>query len=201
MPTLNPSKPKKGLFQKSAVQAAVIGAVLSAVLGTASVIFLRATTSSPEQITQPPAAAASPPVQVPKSPPLIPPGHTASSIVPAASGGTKASKPTEQRTQTPKVNAAPLVEFDRPLQISELNPLTFRSLSATVSLEFRETLGTQYAELTISTPDQNPKRCAARNAGARCEFQTGETAAALDVVSVNQSHRTVEIILRNNSLH
>ncbi len=120
-------------------------------------------------------------------------------MVPALTGP-KASE-TTQPARRPKAIPAPLVEFDRPLQLSELKPLTFRSLRATVSVEFRETLGTQYAELTISTPDQAPKRCAVRNAGARCEFQTGETPAALDVLSVDRANRTASVILRSNSSH
>lgn len=199
MPTLNPSKPKKRLFQKGAVQGAVVGAVLTAAFGTAQLIYLRGA-SAPEHNSPPPTSAVSLPVKGLELSPSGPLDQAGVSTVSAATG-IKASEPTVQSTQIPKVIAAPLLEFDRLLPISELKPLTFRSLGATVSLEFRETLGTQYAELTISTPDRPPKRCAARNAGARCEFQAGKTAAALDVLSMDRTHRTAKIILRSNSPH
>jgi hypothetical protein len=198
MPSLNAPKPKKRLFQKSAVQGAVVGAVLTAAFGVAQLIYLR-NSPTPERHTLP-ARAASLPVTKLEVPPSSPSVQERGLMVPAVAGP-KASESTEQPERTRKAIPVPLVEFDRPFQLSELKPLTFRSLSATVSVEFRETLGTQYAELTISTPDQAPKRCAVRNAGARCEFQTGETAAALDVLSVDRANRTASIILRNNSPH
>ncbi len=198
MPSLNPSKPKKRLFQKGAVQGAVVGAVLTAAFGIAQLIYLR---SAPVlEHNNLPTNAGSPTVTRLEVPPSSPSVQEGVLMAPAVTVP-KASESTEQPTRRPKATPSPMVEFDRPLQISELKPLTFRTLRATVAVKFRETLGTQYAELTISTPDQAPKRCAARNAGARCEFQTGETAAALDVLSVDQTHRTAKIILRNNSIH
>lgn len=197
MPTLNPSKPKKRLYKKGAVQGAVVGAVLTAAFGIAQNVYMRNAPAS--ERTAPTATTASPPVTrlevLPT--PLVQEGVD---VTPALTGP-KTSELTEQPARIPKRIPAPLAEFDRPFQVSELKPVTFRSLRVTVAVEFRETLGTQYAELTISTPDHAPKRCAVRNVGAQCEFQTAETTAALDVLSVDRANRTASVVLRNNSPH
>ncbi len=201
MPTFNPPKPKKRWFQKGAVQGAVIGAVLAAALGTAQLVYFRGA-SAPERHTPPPkdstssrGATSEPPAT---SPPSQPSGPSISASSPSSAGPNQSGS-AEKRLNPPQGVATPPTAPDRLLELRELEPLTFRSLGATVSLEFRETLGSHYAELTVSTPGQPPIRCAARNPGARCEFQTGDTTATIDVVSMDRARRTAKIILRSDT--
>lgn len=201
MPTLKPPKPKKRWFQKGAVQGSVIGAVVAAALGTAQLVYFKGA-SAPERHTLPPKGSTSSPGATSEPPATGPPsqpiGPSISASSPSSTGQTVPG-PTERRPNLPRAVATPAPAPDRLLEISELKPLEFHSLDTTVSLEFRETLGSHYAELTVSTPGQPPTRCAARNPGARCEFQAGDTTATIDVVSMDRVRRKAKILLRSDT--
>ncbi len=204
MPTPEPSKPKKRLHQKSAVQAAVVGAVLTVGLGTTAQLIYLSGASAPERAASPPGeptptpGAASVPVAAAPSPQPSGPSASASASPPRGSAEPGVA---ERRPNPPKPVALPGPAPDQLLELRELNPLTFQSLGATVSLEFRETLGSHYAELTVSTPGRPPIRCAVRSPGARCDFQAGDTSAAVDVLAVDRAQRMAQIILRSKTPH
>jgi hypothetical protein len=75
-------------------------------------------------------------------------------------------------------------------------PVTFSEIDAVVSVSFRDTLGSQYAEFLVDAPGQSSFRFPARSAGAAKEFTVGGRAYEIRVVAIDWRTLSSRVTLR-----
>jgi hypothetical protein len=85
-----------------------------------------------------------------------------------------------------------------------VGPLTLRAgetalieaLSTVVALQFRETLGLGHVEVLVSPSDAPARRIPALSPGATGTFAAGGWCYELQVLTLEEAARTVEILIR-----
>lgn len=96
-----------------------------------------------------------------------------------------------------KVRSSPVSPAQTDVKLlSQGEPLAFSSLDTTVSVTFRETLGSRYAEFVVDAPGQETFRFPARSAGTAREFVVGGRRYELRVLAIDWQAMTSRIRLR-----
>ena len=80
--------------------------------------------------------------------------------------------------------------------LSPDTPILFSKIDTVVSVTFRETLGSSYAEFVVDTPRQKSFRFPVRNAGITREFEIGGQRYEIRVIAIDWQAMTAHILLR-----
>ncbi len=83
-----------------------------------------------------------------------------------------------------------------PKLLSPAAPVLFSEIDTLVSVSFRETLGSRYAEFVVDAPGSESFRFPARSAGAAQEFETGGRRFEIRVVAIDWQGMTSQVMLR-----
>jgi hypothetical protein len=75
-------------------------------------------------------------------------------------------------------------------------PAVLSQINTVVSVAFRETLGSRYAEIVVDSPSQKSFRFPARNAGGSREFEAGGQRYEIRVVAIDWQAMRAHIIVR-----
>lgn len=184
-----PGGKEKVWYQKGAVQAALITGVIGVGL-----VYLRPEPTQQVVVIQPPPSAptmtsAVNPVE--QSRPTVAPSRPESHEAPVTD-----RQPAES-VRVPHLPAPqPAKDIGQPRSLVAGEPWFLSTLSTAITATFRETLGSQYVEVSVSPPGGASTRFPARNAGASERFSVEESQYEVQVLAIDWDRSRVNVIVR-----
>jgi hypothetical protein len=181
-------KESKNWYQKGAVQAAFVA-------GAFGILLVCLRPESTVVIVQPPQSASEP--------------------VMGSVDGTRLRQSAEVRPSSEETHRTS-IEEQSPVDVVHSEPQTDRivseigqprhlipgetwflsNISTAITAAFRETLGSQYVEITVAPPGKTPIRFPARNAGGARQFSVENTHYEVQVLGIDWIRSKVTIIVR-----